>query len=210
MEKKLVDLTVKEFIELTASDAPAPGGGSVSALSGAIAAALSGMVARLTIGKKKYADVQEDMQAAIDKSNELVSRFVSLIDEDTEAFNKVMDAFKMPKQTDEEKQARKAAREEAKIGAAQVPLNVMQACADSLNVIMEVASKGNKNSASDAAVAALQIQAACEGAALNVFINTGSLSNTEKANELNEKANSLLEYVRQEAQKALDAAKERI
>jgi methenyltetrahydrofolate cyclohydrolase len=184
----LTQKTVLSFLNELASSSPAPGGGSVAALSGAIGAALTSMVCNLTIGKKKYADVEADMKAVLGQAEELRSRFTGLIDRDTAAFNRVMDAFGLPKETDAQKALRSVAIREATMEATLVPLEVMKHCIDGLALTQQAVASGNVNSVSDAGVSALMLGAACEGAALNVRINLNGLENAEfvswKAQEL--------------------------
>ncbi|TKJ41764.1 methenyltetrahydrofolate cyclohydrolase [candidate division LCP-89 bacterium B3_LCP] len=167
----LLEKKVNEFIAETASKAPAPGGGSASALAGAVGTALTEMVVNLTVGKKKYADVSAELSELLPKLSSLRSELESAVDRDTEAFNGVMDAFGMPKETDEEKTTRNAAIQEATIQATVVPLQVMEATIKAMELTQIVAEKGNKNSISDAGVAALLLGTALDGASLNVMIN---------------------------------------
>lgn len=175
--------TVSDFIDHVASDSPAPGGGSVSALGAALGAALTAMVCRLTIGKKKYEDVQAEMIETLGQADELRAKLTSLIDQDTEAFNKVMSAFGMPRGTDEEKQRRSDAIQDATREATLVPLEAMKLAEKALVLARVVAEKGNVNSISDAGVAGLMIRAACEGAAMNVRINLATLKNASFVEE---------------------------
>ena len=180
--------TLNGFLDELASSAPAPGGGSVAALAGALGASLTSMVCNLTIGKKKYADVESDLKKILVRAEDLRGQFTVLIDKDTAAFNKVMEAFGLPKNTEPQKALRAAAIKEATKEATLVPLEVMKHCIDALALAQEVASKGNANSISDAGVSALMLHAACEGAALNVKINLNALDDPEfvgwKADEL--------------------------
>ncbi len=171
----LTNLSITGLLNETASSSPAPGGGSISALAAALGAALTSMVCRLTIGKKKYALVQSGMEDVLGKSEALRMKLTALIDEDTAAFNKVMAAFGLPKDTDEQKVQRSAAIQEATKSATHVPLHLMELCAEAVALSGVVAEKGNQNSLSDAGVAALMLQAGCEGAALNIKINLASL-----------------------------------
>jgi formiminotetrahydrofolate cyclodeaminase len=171
--------TVNSFLDELASSSPAPGGGSVAALAGALGAALTSMVCNLTIGKKKYADVQEDMKKILSQSESLRAQFTALIETDAAAFNKVMEAFGLPKDTEPQKALRAAAIREATKEATLVPLEVMKHCIDGLALAQEVASRGNANSISDAGVSALMLHAACESAALNVRINLNGLNDAE-------------------------------
>jgi formiminotetrahydrofolate cyclodeaminase len=172
----LTSRTLTQFLDELASSSPAPGGGSVAALAGAIGAALTAMVCNLTIGKKKYAEVQEEMQSALTESERLRRDLAELIDKDTEAFNAVMAAFGMPKNTEEEQHRRERAIQDATKSATLVPLNVMSLCERALALTKITAEKGNRNSVSDAGVAALMLQAACSGAGLNVRINLTGLN----------------------------------
>jgi len=171
----LVDKLVKDFLAETASQSPAPGGGSASALSGALGVALSEMVINLTVGKKKYVDVSEELSALLPKLTELRLELQESIDKDSEAFNLVMAAFGLPKETDDEKAARRKAIREATVKATEVPLSVMQTALKAMELTQIVAEKGNKNSISDAGVAALLLSTAIDGAAYNVKINIPGL-----------------------------------
>lgn len=171
--------TLEMFLDDLASSSPAPGGGSVAALSGALGAALTSMVCNLTVGKKKYADVDADMKKIRAQAEELRNTFTHLIDKDTLAFNKVMEAYGLPKDTEPQKALRTVAIREATKEATLVPLEVMKHCIDALALAQEVASRGNVNSISDAGVGALMLHAACEGAALNVRVNLNSLQDSD-------------------------------
>lgn len=174
----LATKTVNEFIEEVASILPAPGGGSVSALVGSLGVALSSMVCRLTIGKKKYLDVQEEFEVILAKAEELRLRFIDLMEKDTTAFQGVMNAFTLPKETEEQKQERSEAIQAATKEATLVPLEVMNLCEEAIKLVKVAAEKGNVNSISDSGVAALMINAASQGAAMNVRINLATLQDT--------------------------------
>jgi formiminotetrahydrofolate cyclodeaminase len=167
------------FLDELASPSPAPGGGSVAALSGALGAALTSMVCNLTIGKKKYADVEGDLKKVLEQSEQLRDQFTTLIERDTHAFNKVIEAFALPKDSEPQKALRAAAVRGATKEATLVPLEVMKHCIDALALAQTVASKGNAHSVSDAGVSALMLNAALEGAALNVRINLSGLDDPE-------------------------------
>jgi glutamate formiminotransferase/formiminotetrahydrofolate cyclodeaminase len=173
---KLVDRTVTDFVDECSMDSPAPGGGSVAALSGALGAALTNMVANLTVGKKGYESAWEDMKLIAAEAQTLKDKFAHAIDRDTDAFNRVMDAFKLPKSTQEQKDARTLAIQEATKQATLVPLEVLRNVPATLALTKKVAERGNKNSASDAGVAAASLRTAAEGAWLNVRINLGSIT----------------------------------
>ena len=168
---KLVDMTVKDYLDLLKSDAPAPGGGSVSALSAAQGVGLVAMVADLTIGREKYAEYEEVCKVAKEEALKLYSAFIEGIDKDTEAFNKVSAAYKLPKNTDEEKAARSAAIREANVGATEVPFETVKLCLAGLKVTETMVGKSNPNAASDLGVAALNLLSGIRGAWLNVKIN---------------------------------------
>lgn len=174
----LATKTVNEFIEEVASILPAPGGGSVSALVGSLGAALSSMVCRLTIGKKKYLDVQEEFEVILAKTEILRLRFLDLMEKDTTAFQGVMNAFTLPKETEEQKQERSEAIQAATKEATLVPLQVMNLCEEAIRLVKVAAEKGNVNSISDSGVAALMINAASQGAGMNVRINLATLQDT--------------------------------
>ncbi len=166
---------VNEFLAELASDSPTPGGGSVAALSGALGAALCSMVCNLTIGKKKYVDVEEDLKRVLVETERLRLELNQLIDEDAAAFDKVMTAMKLPKETDDEKAAREAALQDSLVDAASIPLVVMGKCVEVVELSATVAEKGNVNAVSDAGVAALNGRAGVHAARLNVLINLGGI-----------------------------------
>jgi len=174
----LASRTVQDFLAELASASPAPGGGSTSALAGALGCALTAMVCQLTIGKKKYEAVQDEMQGLLAAASRAQGEFVDLMEKDTAAFNKVMHAFSLPKDSDDQKALRSHAIQSATTEATQVPLRVMELCEETLAVTAAVAEKGNVNSISDAGVGALLLNAACHGAALNVAINLATLKDT--------------------------------
>lgn len=188
---KLQDLTIKEFLEKTYGKDPVPGGGSVSALCGALAASLGEMVTALTIGRKKYADVEEEMLQYAPQMELARRKFIDFIDEDAEAYQVVFDAFKMPKETDEEKSARNKAIQEATLKAAMVPLRVAETAVGIMGSIFEIGSKGNRNAVTDACVAMMCARTAALGAILNVRINLSGLDDKEKAKELENRCMAL-------------------
>ncbi len=182
--KKLVDMTCKGFAEETASESPAPGGGSIAAYMGALAAALGTMVANLSAHKPGWDDRWEEFSDIAEKGHAIQDRLLALVDEDTEAFNRIMAVFAMPKKTPEEKEARAAALEAATLYATEVPLRTMQTAYETFDILEAMASKGNPASVSDAGVGALAARSAVLGAHLNVRINAAGLKNREKAEEL--------------------------
>ncbi|PYL06717.1 MAG: glutamate formimidoyltransferase [Verrucomicrobia bacterium] len=171
----LVKMNVREFCNETLSDSPAPGGGSVAALMGALGASLGGMVANLSAGKRGWDDKLQYFSDWAVKAQQLKDELLSLVDEDTAAFNKVMEAFGLPRESAEENRARTAAIEEATKRAAEVPLKVMETASKSYDLLSEMADEGNPASISDVGVGALATRACIEGAALNVRINLATL-----------------------------------
>ncbi|PYI71476.1 MAG: glutamate formimidoyltransferase [Verrucomicrobia bacterium] len=186
-KKSLVKMNVRQFCNETLSDSPAPGGGSVAALMGALGASLGGMVANLSAGKRGWDDKLEYFSGWAVKAKQLKDELLSLVDEDTAAFSKVMDAFALPKESAEEKTARSAAIEAATKYAAEVPLKVMETASRSYALLAEMAERGNPASVSDVGVGALAIRACIEGAALNVRINLGQLKDERFKTSLHEK-----------------------
>lgn len=176
---KLAEMQVTEFVNLMASDAPAPGGGSAAALEGALGAALTAMVCALTVGKKKYADVQELAVESQKKADDLKARFVDVMDRDTEAFNAVSAVFAMPKDTDEQKAARKAAMQEALKGCTKTPFEMMQLACETLELTRSLVGRLNASAASDLGCSALALRAAIQGAWLNVLINISGIAADE-------------------------------
>lgn len=190
--KKLVDLTVKGFAEETSRESPAPGGGTIAATMGALGAALGGMVANLSSHKPGWDDRWHEFSVWADKGQALMTELLHLVDEDTEAFNRIMAAFGMPKKTDEDKAARSAAIQAATLYAAQVPLRTMKESFQVFDLCRAMAEQGNPNSVSDAGVGALAARAAVLGAGMNVKINAGSLKDRAVADALIAEANDLI------------------
>ncbi len=175
----LIDLTIKEFLAKTAGSDPVPGGGSIAALNGAIASGLAEMVANLTIGKKKYEDKEEQMKQLAASMNNHQVFFLKDIDADSDAYNKVFDAFKLPKETDEEKAERSKQIQAATKIAAEVPMEVARRAYTIMDMIAEVAENGNQNAITDACVSMMSARTAVLGAILNVKINLSSLKDEE-------------------------------
>lgn len=189
--KQLVDLTVKGFAEETASESPAPGGGSISAYMGALGAALGTMVANLSSHKAGWDEKWEHFSNYAEEGQKLMAELLHLVDEDTEAFNRIMAVFAMPKTTDEEKAARSAALQAATLYATEVPLRTMKAAARVFPFVRAMAEEGNPNSVSDAGVGALAARSAVLGARLNVRINAAGLKDRAKADELTAEADRI-------------------
>lgn len=175
----LIDLPVNTFLAETGSDSPAPGGGSVSALAGALGAALAIMVANLTVGNEKYASAEEEVKAGRASLEPLLTALEQYIDADTEAFNAVMSAFKLPKAQDAEKAARNKAIQDAMKHAADLPLKVAETCTEVMGFAVNMLRIGNSNAASDAAVAGRMAYAGMWGAVYNVRINIASVKDEE-------------------------------
>ncbi len=187
----LIDQNVKQFVETTASNEPVPGGGSIAALSGALGAALAGMVANLTVGKKKYVEVEEEMKALVEEAACLQDKLVNLIDKDAASFDDVMKAFKMPKETDEEKAARTAEVQKGMKYAASVPLETAETAFEIMKLAEAAVVKGNSNAVTDGAIAAMMGRTAVLGAILNVRINLGSIKDEAFVEELAKKCDAL-------------------
>jgi len=189
----LTEKPVTVFLDELASSAPAPGGGSVAALSGALGAALVSMVCNLTLGKKKYANVQGDIEALLSQSEALRKELVELLEADVQVYTEVSKAMKMPRTTEEEKAARTAAMQKALKAATEVPMRVAEACVKVMDLCRPVAEKGNVNAVSDAGVAVLMAEAGLRSAALNVLINLAWIKDEAFVAENRAKLDALLE-----------------
>ena len=185
---KLIDETATVFTEKLASPAPTPGGGGASALAGAVGIALGDMVGELTIGKKKYADVEERIKALMAEAQEIRQEFLRLVDADAEAFEPLAKAYGIPK----DDPGRDTVMEGALRVESSVPADIVRTCGRALDVIAEFAEKGSRLAVSDAGCAAVLCKAAMKAAALNVFINTKSMKDREYAEALNSEMESLL------------------
>lgn len=184
--------TCEEFVEVLASKAPVPGGGGASALVGAIGMALGNMVGSLTVGKKKYADVEADIIALKEKATALQADFIRLVEADAEAFEPLAKAYGMPRETEEEKAEKARVMAIVLKDACAVPMEIMEKCCEAIDVIEEFAAKGSALAISDAGVGVVFCKAALLGASLNVFINTKSMADKEYAASLNEKADRMI------------------
>ena len=185
---KLIDKTVAAFTEELASPAPVPGGGGASALAAAIGVSLGDMVGELTVGKKKYADVEEEIQSLMARAQALRIRFLELVDADAAAFAPLAKAYGIPKEDPNRAQI----MEEALKTACSVPMDIMRACAEAIDIIEEFAAKGSKLAVSDAGCGAILCKAAMQAAALNVFINTKSMKDLSCKAALEKEADALL------------------
>jgi glutamate formiminotransferase/formiminotetrahydrofolate cyclodeaminase len=200
---------LSDFLGDLASDSPTPGGGSVAALCGALGAALNSMVANLTIGKKKYADVEAEMKKNLADTETLRVELAQMIEEDAAAFDRVMVALRMPKETDEQKAARSDSLQQALVDAATVPMAVMEMCVGVIRLAAPVAEKGNANAVSDAGVAALVARAGVHSARLNVLINLGGIR-SEKHRPFVEKATAGIDELIAEADGLCDGVMETV
>lgn len=181
-----------EFVEVLGSKAPVPGGGGASALVGAVGTALGNMVGALTVGKKKYADVEEEMKELMAKATTLQDELLHLIERDAEVFEPLSKAYGMPRETEEEKAEKARVMEIVLKDACSVPMEIMEKCCEAIDLIVEFAAKGSALAISDAGVGAAFCKAALEGASLNVYINTKFMKNREYAEELNKKCDEML------------------
>jgi methenyltetrahydrofolate cyclohydrolase len=188
----LVDKPVTEFLDELASGAPAPGGGSVAALSGALAAALVSMVCNLTVGRKKYADVEPEVRKVLGQAEALRGDLTGFLDEDVAVFTVVAAAMKMPRDTEEQKAARQEALQTALKNATAVPMKVARACAAVIDLCEPMANMGNANAVSDAGVAVLAAEAGLRSAALNVLINLGWIEDPDFVGQMRVMLSDLL------------------
>ena len=209
-QKRLIDLTVKGFAEETSRESPAPGGGTISAYMGALGAALGTMVANLSSHKRGWDDRWQEFSGWADKGQRLMTELLHLVDEDTEAFNRIMAAFGMPKGNDEEKAARSQAIQDATLYATQVPLHTMKASFEAFAICRAMAVEGNPNSVSDAGVGALAARAAVLGAGLNVKINAAGLKDRPTAEGLIAEADKLIAKANAEEMEIMDIVSKKI
>ena len=206
VEGALAGMKVHRFVDVLSTDSPAPGGGSVAALCGAMSGALSSMVAALTHGKKGYEAAFDEMARVGARAQEIKAAFLEDVDRDTAAFNRVMDAMRLPKATDEDRARRAAAIEEATKGATLVPLGALRRCREAVELARAVVARGNRNSTSDGAVAALTARAAAEGAFLNVKINLPGIGDAAFTRDVLAEATGLRAEVVRAAEETLAAA----
>jgi formiminotetrahydrofolate cyclodeaminase len=192
MPEKLAKKTIKSFLDELASSAPAPGGGSVAALSGALGAALINMVSNLTIGKEKYAGVQDEITALLKKSESLRNKLADLLEEDVAVYTRLSQTMKMPRDTEEQKNTRTKAMDKALKAATDVPLRVAEACASVMELCRPAAEKGNVNAVSDVGVGILMAEAGLRSAALNVLINLGWIKDDKFVSKNQKRLDALL------------------
>ena len=202
--------TCTDFVEVLASKAPVPGGGGASALVAAVGTALGNMVGSLTVGKKKYADVEDEMWELKAKCDQLQKDFLRLIERDAEVFEPLSKAYGMPRETEEEKAEKARVMEIVLKDACSVPMEIMEKCCEAIELIVEFGAKGSKLAISDAGVGAAFCKAALKGASLNVYINTKSMADREYAEELNRKADAMLEKYTKIADETFDSVLSRL
>ncbi|WMJ78970.1 MULTISPECIES: cyclodeaminase/cyclohydrolase family protein [unclassified Sedimentibacter] len=185
------NMTLEQFANVVSSNEPVPGGGSVAAVCGMLSAALSEMVANLTIGKKKYAEHEKEMLEIKEEASQLKNKLMDYIEKDSNAYNMVMDAYRLPKETQEEKETRKLAIEEGSKLAAAIPLEVAHTSYEIMHLAEAVVLRGNSNAVTDALVAAMLTRTAVLSALLNVRVNLSSISDEEFAVRYKEKSDLL-------------------
>lgn len=188
----MLEQKTTEFLEILSSSAPVPGGGGASAAVGAFASALGMMVTNLTIGKKKYAEVETEMENIRDRLAELQKELVQLTDRDAEAFEPLSKAYGLPKETEEQRSEKERVMEKALYEASIVPLQIMKAVFRVMEELEELGEKGSRLAVSDVGVAVLFARAALEGASLNIYINTKLMKNREQAERLNKESDELI------------------
>ena len=193
----MLEKQTTEFLEDLSSSRPVPGGGGASATVGAFASALGMMVANLTVGKKKYADVEEEIKEAREQLEKLRDELVALTDRDAEAFEPLSKAYGLPKETQEQKEEKERILEQALYEASIVPMDIMETVLKVMHLLKVMGEKGSKIAVSDVGVGILFAQAALEGASLNVFINTNLMKNRERAEELNQKTDAMIQEGRE-------------
>lgn len=202
--------TCEEFVDVLSTKAPVPGGGGASALVGALGCALGNMVGSLTVGKKKYADVEEDIIALKEKADVLQKELLRLVEEDAKVFEPLSKAYGMPKETEEEKAEKARVMAVVLKDACSVPMEIMRKCCEAVELIEEFAAKGSVIALSDAGVGAAFCKAALLGASLNVFINTKSMTDREYAESLNLEAERMIEEYSVRADNVFNSVKERL
>lgn len=200
--------TIEEFLAQLSSKAPVPGGGGASAVAGAVGNALGQMVANLTIGKKKYAQVEEEILSLLKKMEGLQEEFVHLADQDGEVFTPLAAAYSLPSRTEEEKAYKDKVMEENLLAASLVPIRIMEKSAEMLDILDVLAEKGSRMAVSDVGVGVQMVRSALLGGVMNVYINTKSMKNREKAEELNQYARRLTDEGTRKADRIYQAVLE--
>ena len=206
----MLEKKTTEFLEALSSKEPVPGGGGASAAVGAFAGALGMMVANLTIGKKRYADVEEEIKASLIKLKGLQEELVRLTDADAKAFEPLSKAYGLPRETKEQQEKKEAVMEEALYEASVVPMEIMETIRKVMEELEVLGEKGSRIAVSDVGVGILFAQAALEGAALNIFINTKLMKNRERAKEMNSKAEAMIQEGSRQKEKIYQDVLEKI
>lgn len=204
------DKSLSEILRESASSAPTPGGGSVSGIAAAFAAAMAAMVGNLTIGKKKYKDVEAEVTVLRDKALDLMSTFEALVEEDISQFAKFMEAYRLPKNTQEEKQKREQVLQQALKGATETPLKVARACVELLDLVCKLAPIGNTMAISDAGVAAYLAEAGLRAVLLNVDINVPMIKDQDFVAQVRKEKEGLIEQASKLREKAVSIVSERM
>lgn len=206
----LFDKSLSEILRESASSAPTPGGGSVSGIAAAFAAAMAAMVGNLTIGKKKYKEVEAEVTVLRDKALDLMSTFEALVEEDISQFAKFMEAYRLPKDTQEEKQKREQVLQQALKGATETPLKVARACVELLDLVCKLAPIGNTMAISDAGVAAYLAEAGLRAVLLNVDINVPMIKDQDFVAQARKEKEGLIEQASKLREKAVSIVSERM
>ncbi|MCR5482644.1 MAG: cyclodeaminase/cyclohydrolase family protein [Clostridia bacterium] len=207
---RFADRTCEEFVEILAGKSPVPGGGGASALAGAIGMALGSMVVSLTVGKKKYAEVETEFRELQHRADEMQKNLLEMMDRDAEAFEPLSKAYAMPKDTPKELAEKDRVMEKCLVTAAEVPLEIMKLCCECIDMVSVIAEKGSRLALSDAGAAAAVLRGALEGASLNIFINAASMKDMEKADKLKAEAGRMLEEYSQKAEEIFSSVRSRL
>ena len=189
---KITDNTCRDFVTVLASKAPVPGGGGSAALCGAVGTALGNMVGSLTVGKKKYADVEEEILSLKARCDALQEELLDLAEQDAEVFRPLSEAYRLPSDTEEEKQYKADRLEQCSKDACMVPLSIMRKCCEAIELVEIFAEKGSRLAVSDAGCGAAILRGALQAASLNIFINTKGLADRTFADDMNAQANEML------------------
>ena len=203
-------VSIGKYLEELSSNSPTPGGGNVSAFCGSLASSLGVMVCNLTIGKKKYLDSEEELKVLMKKLEKVIDEFLALAEEDNKAFNQVMEALKLPKETEAQIIKRSKKIENATIAAGVVPFRVIYLCKTIMPALMTIAEKGNQNSLSDAGVAISLISSAAQGAYLNVLINCSSFKDNAEAKDILLRAQSEFTEVKETCRKGIEVIEKKL
>lgn len=206
---KAIELSCEDFVEVLASKAPAPGGGGAAALVGALGVALGNMVGSLTVGKKAFADVEADIRKLKEKSDALQRHLLDLVAKDAEVFEPLARAYSLPKETEEERARKAEVMEKCLRESCAVPLEIMQACTDAIDLHEEFASKGAPIAISDVGCGVICCKAALQAASLNVYINTMSMQDRSYAEDINGRAHSMLTVYTQKADEIFQDVEQR-